>query len=195
MREDHPRRPELAAWVDGELSESRSRELTDHVEGCSRCRDEVRSLERLSAVLGDLPERARPPEDARVEVEAAVGAREETDDGEDRGWRRWAAGLSAAAAAAAVLWAYVGSGGGTGPAPGEQRDAVDPAAADAPALETLDRAMADIRAALRQRPGDPYLRSYLARTRRLRADLEQEIQLGRGTRSVRVEHPGTGARR
>lgn len=195
MSEDHPKSRKLAAWLDGELPERDRRELTRHVEVCLRCRDEVRALRRLSGTLDDLPERAGPPEDAWAAVEAAIGGGSDADEKDGVGWRSWAAGITATAAAAVVMWVYIGSGVGDGSTPRTGEGRFLPSGNDASPIRTLDRATADIREALRRDPDDPYLRRYLARTRRLRTELEQELRLERASRSTDPAPPGQGVRR
>ena len=53
--------PKLSAYADGELSEFERERVRRHVAGCPSCAAELRELEEMAALLGQLPE-ADPPE-------------------------------------------------------------------------------------------------------------------------------------
>jgi anti-sigma factor RsiW len=111
----------LADYVDGTLDERRRADVDAHLQGCARCREEVRLAGAAKASLAELEDVAVPfGVTGPVVIEA--GKRFEQ---RGRAWDRfrWAAGLAAAAALVLVVALNLGRG--------DQQDAAKPAAAGA----------------------------------------------------------------
>src|SRR5438093_11696445 len=104
----HPEE-QLAAYVDGTLSDQERVEVDAHLASCQTCRDEVELAGRARSVLASLPALEVPPDSVRpgiTRLRPASGER----------FRRtgWVAGLAAAAAVAAIFGMIVLSNGGGG---------------------------------------------------------------------------------
>ncbi len=56
----HPGGMELQSWLDGELSGEQRREVAGHLEACTGCREELRSLQALFGELESLEQTAVP---------------------------------------------------------------------------------------------------------------------------------------
>lgn len=116
--EDHSNvRDELAAFLDGELSEARRRVVANHLRSCVACRSEVRRLEGLERLLTDHAPRTQPTVDFERRFaeafrrEAALrGGRIPAIAARRRALRRWARPmwipLSAAAIAAGATFVF-----------------------------------------------------------------------------------------
>jgi anti-sigma-K factor RskA len=75
MSGDHNRRSEdIAAYALGALDPAEKAELERHLEGCERCREELRWLEPAVNVLPETVERQEPPRDLRESLMAEVRA-------------------------------------------------------------------------------------------------------------------------
>jgi anti-sigma-K factor RskA len=131
---DNRWRDDVATYALGALEEDEARELEAHLEGCERCRSELRWLTPAVQLLPESAERVEPPRQLRDSVMAEVRAdarRAQTADGSrqrgswlDRihlgalGWRP-IAGLAALALAVVAIAGYeIGtdsSGGGEQP--------------------------------------------------------------------------------
>jgi hypothetical protein len=97
----------LGAYALGDLPDDERAAVSAHLEGCSECRAELRSLEGVAALLplAD-PARieqpaARPPADLGARIEAQISA-ESAREGRDKRRRRFRFGLGGAVATAAV---------------------------------------------------------------------------------------------
>jgi len=56
MTSEHERtREDLSAYLDNQLSQADRSRVDQHLEGCSECRAELRSLQRTVALLHALP--------------------------------------------------------------------------------------------------------------------------------------------
>ena len=92
--------PELCAWLDGELEDSR--ELEDHLAGCASCRAIAAQYRRMDAMLADVT----PPANLHSHIMSGI-----TAPHAPKAKRRFAFGSAAAVAAtAAVLLLVVGAG-------------------------------------------------------------------------------------
>ncbi len=123
----------IAAYALGALDPGEAAELERHIEGCERCRSELRWLTPAARSLPESVERREPPRelrrrlmeevraDARTSAAAPGGAARLTSPGWARrlrfgrpGWRP-AAGLAAVALAAVAVMGYeIGSDGSSG---------------------------------------------------------------------------------
>lgn len=133
---DHDRfNEDIAAYVLGALDPGEAAALEQHVEGCERCRSEVRWLTAAARTLPESVERVEPPRELRRRLMGEVRADARTSSaGADSarvrtpGWLRrlrsgslgWQplAGLAVALAAVAVVGYEIGSNGSeeSGPA-------------------------------------------------------------------------------
>jgi Putative zinc-finger len=130
MRTDDHRqwRHSLGAYVLGDLPADERAAVAAHLEGCTECRAEARSLEGVAAILpladpARIEEPApRPPADLGARIAATIEAEAATTRGRRKRRRlRWTLGsATAAAAVAAVLLVVVLAGGGTGSGQPEQ---------------------------------------------------------------------------
>lgn len=111
----------LGAYALGDLPADERAAIAAHLEGCPECRDELRSLEGVAALLplAD-PDRveqpaARPPADLGARIEAQIAA-EAAREGREKRRRRFRLGVGGAVAVAAVaavlLVAILPIGGG-----------------------------------------------------------------------------------
>jgi hypothetical protein len=106
--EDHKElRLSLGAYALGDLPAEERATLAAHLEGCAECREELRSLEGVAALLplAD-PARieqpaARPPADLGARIEAQIAA-ESAREGRVKRRRRFRLGVGGAVAVAAV---------------------------------------------------------------------------------------------
>ncbi len=105
----------LGAYVLGELDEERRAALRAHLEGCGRCRAELRELEPVAAALAEADprlfesEEPRPPADLLERTLARVDQARQTEDELQRRRRNRLFRWSAFAAAAAALLIAIGS--------------------------------------------------------------------------------------
>ncbi|HWJ43179.1 MAG TPA: anti-sigma factor [Solirubrobacterales bacterium] len=125
---DHTRWSEdLAAYMLGALEADEAAELERHLEGCERCREEMRWLEPAVHSLPEAVERAEPPKRLRQTLMAEVraDARAERSDARPSRWRslwatrrlRVATGFALVVLVAAVAVGYeVGNDGSGGEA-------------------------------------------------------------------------------
>jgi len=99
----------LADYVDGTLDHGERAVVDAHLDGCERCRAEVRQAEAAKVALGELEDRP-VPFGVTGPVLAQAGRRFERRRGV--AWERlqWAAGLAAAAALILVVVLNVGGG-------------------------------------------------------------------------------------
>lgn len=111
----------LADYVDGTLDERRRAEVDAHLQGCGRCRDEVRLAGAAKASLAELEDVAVPFGVTGPAVIEAGRRFEQRGTTWDR--FRWAAGLAAAAALVLVVALNLGRG--------DRQNAAQPAAAGA----------------------------------------------------------------
>jgi anti-sigma factor RsiW len=111
----------LADYVDGTLDEPRRADVDAHLQGCARCREEVRLAGAAKASLADL-EDVPVPFGVTGPVVIEAGKRFEQ---RGRAWDRfrWAAGLAAAAALVLVVALNLGRG--------DEQNAAVPASASA----------------------------------------------------------------
>lgn len=72
--------PLLSAWLDGELDEQETDQVTAHLAGCEACAGELDGLSVVAAMLGNLPVR-------RAAADLAAGARARADGGPQAGRR------------------------------------------------------------------------------------------------------------
>jgi anti-sigma-K factor RskA len=90
---DHKRWSEdLAAYMLGALEPAEATELECHLEGCARCREEMRWLGPAVHSLPESIERQEPPPSLRANLMAEVqeDVREaESRSAPDRSWRQW----------------------------------------------------------------------------------------------------------
>jgi hypothetical protein len=110
--EDHRDwRLSLGAYALGDLPADERAAVAAHLEGCAECREELRSLEGVAALLPladpariEAPA-ARPPADLGARIEAQIAAETSREEGarRRRRWRLWLGGAAATAAVAAVL--------------------------------------------------------------------------------------------
>lgn len=118
---DHKRWSEdLAAYMLGALEPGEATELERHLEGCERCREEMRWLEPAVHSLPESVERQEPSPSLRANLMAEVredvrGA--ESRSAPDRSWRQWllkpAVGFAVVALLVAGVVGYeVGRDGG-----------------------------------------------------------------------------------
>jgi anti-sigma-K factor RskA len=136
---DHERWSEdLGAYLLGALEPGEAVDLERHLEGCERCRAEMRWLAAAVQVLPESVRRQEPPRQLRDKLMAEVraDARAEARHGaSSRGWSwrpRWrlAAGFAAAVLLVAVAVGYeIGSGGpdegGSSTVVSRQADGID----------------------------------------------------------------------
>ncbi len=109
-------RPDLSAWIDGEIDPGTARTIASHVAECATCRREVEQMRALSASLRTLHRHAMP---ARVRTTlAAAGSRRRAS------FSPWVAASMASAAVLLVLIAVGVSriGGPVPQAPGAADD-------------------------------------------------------------------------
>jgi anti-sigma factor RsiW len=111
----------LADYVDGTLNERRRADVDAHLQGCGRCREEVRMAGAAKASLAELEDVPVPFGVTGLVVVEAGKRFEKRGKTWDR--FRWAAGLAAAAALVLVVALNLGRGDG--------QDAAQPAAAGA----------------------------------------------------------------
>lgn len=115
---DHTRWSEdLAAYVLGALEPEEAAELERHLEGCERCREEMRWLEPAVHTLPESVERREPPKQLRqslmAEVRADVQAEEPTRGRSRRWFLKPAVGFAVLALLVAGVVGYeVGRDGG-----------------------------------------------------------------------------------
>lgn len=109
----------LADYLDGTLDERRRADVDAHLQGCARCREEVRLAGAAKASLAEL-EDVPVPFGVTGPVMVEAGKRFEQ---RGRTWERfrWAAGLAAAAALVLVVALNLGRG--------DERNAAQPASA------------------------------------------------------------------
>jgi hypothetical protein len=110
--EDHRElRLSLGAYALGDLPGPERAALAAHLDGCAECREELRSLEGVAALL-PLADPARiegpavrPPADlgARIEAQIAAESSREGRETRRRRFRLWIGGAAATAAVAAIL--------------------------------------------------------------------------------------------
>ena len=118
----------LGAYALGDLPAGERAALAAHLEGCPECREELRSLEGVAALLPladpariETPA-ARPPADLGARIEAQIAA-ETSREGRGRRRRRfrlWAGGAAATAVVAAILAVIVLPLGGGENSPAQQ---------------------------------------------------------------------------
>jgi hypothetical protein len=118
----------LGAYALGDLPADERAGVAAHLEGCAECREELRSLEGVAALLPladpariEAPA-ARPPADLGARIEAQIAA-ESSREGRVRRRRRfrlWAGGAAATAAVAAVLAIVILPIGGGGISPAQE---------------------------------------------------------------------------
>ncbi len=102
---NHPRiKRDLSAFLDGELGERRSREISLHLERCAGCREAVEELRLLREAVSSLPRRGLSEEGHRRLMSGLSEAARERED-EERVKR--AAVIPRMATAAAVLLALL----------------------------------------------------------------------------------------
>jgi len=111
----------LADYVDGTLDEPRRADVDAHLQGCARCREEVRLAGVAKASMSEL-EDVPVPFGVTGPVVVEAGKRFE-QRGKTWDRFRWAAGLAAAAALVLVVALNLGHG--------DQQNAAQPAAASA----------------------------------------------------------------
>ena len=76
MPERHPRGRELSSYLDGGLSDRRTKAVAYHVEICTTCAREVAALRKVSSALASQEEvEPRPGWLARVQPQVAAGGR------------------------------------------------------------------------------------------------------------------------
>lgn len=94
----------LSAWIDGEISAPRAKELRVHLEGCESCGRLVADLRELRQVAAELPDHELPPQ-LFAESLAALRREELQSRRTGAGWlrRALAAGLGLAAVVGLVL--------------------------------------------------------------------------------------------
>lgn len=66
----HPDRPDLSAYLDGELPRAQRGALKRHLQACPSCRAELSAIERVKAALAGAPRRTLPED-----IAAAWGER------------------------------------------------------------------------------------------------------------------------
>jgi anti-sigma-K factor RskA len=132
---DHRRwRADLAAYLLGALEAEESAAMERHLEGCERCRDELRWLQPAVDLLADTVPQQEPPEGLRARLLAEVrsdaaeletltadGAARQTEAPRRRSglpgfFLRPAVALASVALLGAVIGGYALSGGGGGSA-------------------------------------------------------------------------------
>ena len=96
----HPSR-ELAAYIDGQVPESRAGRIEGHVAGCARCRGECEEIKLGMAALENLP-LVEAPDAIWTAIARQLKVRPAREP-----WRRWA--LAAALAVAVIALAYWGA--------------------------------------------------------------------------------------
>ena len=117
----------LAAAVDGELSPRRRRALDEHLAGCTTCRSELATTERLLAAVGGLPGEAPVP--PRLEQATLRAVRLAAAAEKERGATSWWTTLRLPAlvfATGALLLAVVSSQRSSVTPPAPARVAVAP---------------------------------------------------------------------
>ena len=139
----------LSEYLDGVLKADRARALEAHLEGCSRCRDELASLAQGTHLLRSLPVVAAPRSFVlRPDVAPAARALPR------KGWT-WTWGLAAAAASLAL--AFFVAGDVTGFLPEKTAVSPAPSALVAPVVSPSPDQAQDVVAPLRAAeaiPGD-----------------------------------------
>jgi hypothetical protein len=95
----HPSR-DLAAYIDGQLSETRTGRIESHMAGCTACRNECEQIREGMATLENLP-LIEAPDAIWTAIERQLQARPAREP-----WRHWA--LAAALAMAVIGLAYWG---------------------------------------------------------------------------------------
>lgn len=68
----HPEGKALQSWLDKELPEEQRQDVARHLEGCSNCREELRSLESLFGELESLERTAGPEPGPRFSHQVMV---------------------------------------------------------------------------------------------------------------------------
>ena len=109
----HTTHEALSAYIDGELTPDRAREVAEHLTNCTPCSMEYETLLATVAALRANLERYEAPDVLRVRVRTAIAATPSvTEEGRDLpkapARRRW--GWSAGIAAALIVSAALGSG-------------------------------------------------------------------------------------
>lgn len=112
---DHTRAEDFSAYLDGMLRVRRAARLEQHVEGCERCRSELRALQMAKQAVAALPEVEPPaawlPQGADSPFAAAAGglrsralpSRGRSSSGINRSRRALAGGLVMVGLAGAAL--------------------------------------------------------------------------------------------
>lgn len=187
----HPRDETISAWLEGDLPSSERRDVTEHLEGCARCREAVEILDSIRSTAGE----ASPPWPGKQaswdEIADRIGAGTvETSVP----WRRWPLiGLAAAAILATILL-VPDTRGGLDPATeallrADRRVAedvirlasrgsdVDPGVRSAvlDANREIDRGVDSLAAVLERRPNDPDLAELVRWATSHRIDLLKEV--------------------
>ncbi len=150
----------LAGLVDGTLTPAEEAEVRSHLDGCERCREELRLAGSAHAALSGLSEIEPPWGLGRAAIEEARGGGGRTE------WRRRAtAGLAAAAAVALLVGVGVAvlHGGSSRKAAGGAAPAASPRAVASSAAPNAPNEAADNQPTIVQRPDLDYSKAGIAR--------------------------------
>jgi anti-sigma factor (TIGR02949 family) len=106
-------RPQLEAYLDGELDRAAGDELEAHLATCVACRAELASLEHLRGALRSLPGHRAPPELRARLIASDLPALQSRPAPHGATWRMAAALLlGIAIGISAMIWSGLGRGGG-----------------------------------------------------------------------------------